>query len=233
MILNYSMANIMTNPISIKNGIFQGDSLSPLIFCLALAPLSNLLNNTGMGYNVYNERVNHLFYMDDLKLYAKNDEQLEGLLQIVKMFSDDINMQFGLDKCAKATFKRGKLMKTSSIELDKATSIQDIDQEGTYKYLGINEGDGIQHSKMKEKVQKEYYRRVKLALRSELNAGNKITAINMLAVPVLPYCFHIINWQLQEIKKLYRKTRKLLTMYTISKQMLTEYTSVEKKEGVV
>ena len=55
MILNYSMGNIMTNPISIKNGIFQGDSLSPLIFCLALAPLSNLLNNTGMGYNVYNE----------------------------------------------------------------------------------------------------------------------------------------------------------------------------------
>ena len=64
----------MTNPTSIKNGIFQGDSLSPLIFCLALAPLSNLLNNTGMGYSVYNERVNHLFYMDDLKLYAKNDE---------------------------------------------------------------------------------------------------------------------------------------------------------------
>ena len=47
MILNYSMGNIMTNPIRIKNGIFQGDSLSPLIFCLALAPLSNLLNNTG------------------------------------------------------------------------------------------------------------------------------------------------------------------------------------------
>ena len=42
----------MTYPISITNGIFQGDSLSPLIVCLALAPLSNLLNNTGMGYSV-------------------------------------------------------------------------------------------------------------------------------------------------------------------------------------
>ena len=68
---------------------------------------------------------------------------------------------------------------------------------------------------MKEKVRKEYYRRVKLALRSELNAGNKITAVNTLAVPVLTYSFHIINWQLQEIKKLDRKTRKLLTMYKI------------------
>ena len=88
-----------------------------------------------MGYTVYEERLNHLFYMDDLKLYAKNDEQLEGLLHNVKMFSDDINMQFGFNKCAKATFKRGKLTETSSIEIDEATSIQEIDQEGTYKYL--------------------------------------------------------------------------------------------------
>ena len=49
MILNYSMGNIMTNPISFKNGIFQGNSLYPLIFCLALAPLSNLLNRHGGG----------------------------------------------------------------------------------------------------------------------------------------------------------------------------------------
>ena len=42
MILNYSTVKIVTNPISIKNGIFQGDSLSPLLFCLALAPLYGL-----------------------------------------------------------------------------------------------------------------------------------------------------------------------------------------------
>ena len=116
MILNYSTGKIVTNPINFRNGIFQGDSLSPLLFCLAVAPLSNLLNTTDLGYTVYRERLNHLFYMDDLKLYAKNDGDLEGLLHTVKMFSDDINMQFGLDKCAKATFKRGKLAETSSIK---------------------------------------------------------------------------------------------------------------------
>ena len=152
MVLNYTTGKIVTNPISIKNGIFQGDSLSPLLFCLALAPLSNLLNKTNMGYTVYEERLNHLFYMDDLKFYAKNDEKLEGLFHTVKMFSDDIDMEFGSDKCAKATLKRGKLKETSSIEINEATSIQEIDQEGTYKYLGINEGDGIQHSVMKEKI---------------------------------------------------------------------------------
>ena len=44
-------------------------------------------------------------YVDDLKLYAKNDKELEGLLSRVKQFSDDIGMKFGLDKCPKTTFK--------------------------------------------------------------------------------------------------------------------------------
>ena len=46
---------------------------------------------------------------------AKNDYELEGLLKTVKAFSDDIGITFGLDKCAKATFIRGKLRSTSSI----------------------------------------------------------------------------------------------------------------------
>ena len=106
MILNFSSGSITTNPIRIKNGIFQGDSLSSLLFCLSLAPLSDLLNNTELGYDIDKERISHLFYMDDLKLYSKNDNQLERLLNNVKIFSDDIKMQFGLDKCAKASFKR-------------------------------------------------------------------------------------------------------------------------------
>ena len=58
-------------------------------------------------------------------------------------------MEFGLDKCAKATFIKGKLTKTSNIVLNQDTAMKELDQEGTYKYLGINEGDSIQHSKMK------------------------------------------------------------------------------------
>ena len=161
-----------------------------------------------MGYTVYEDKLNHLFYMDDLKHYAKNDGKLEGLFNTVKMFSDGIKMQFGLDKCAKATFKRGKLTQTLSIEIDESASIQELDKEGTYKYLELNEGDGIQHSGMKEKIRKEYYGRVKLVLQCELNAGNKITSINTLAVPILTYSFNIINLQLQDIKKLDRKNKK-------------------------
>ena len=56
-------------------------------------------------------------------------------------------------------------------------------------------------------------RRLRLVLSTELSAKNKIQAIGSLAVPVLRYSFGIINWQQEELQKLDRKTRKLLTIH--------------------
>ena len=213
LLLKHATGTLTSRLMEIKSGIFQGDSLYPLLFCLSLAPLSNLLRDTNCGYDIQGKKLNHLFYMDDLKLIGKNSQQQERLLQTVKKFSDDINMKFGLDKCATAEFKRGKLVKTTSIALDEETTIKELQQEDSYKYLGINEAEGIQHAKMKEKIRREYYRRVRLILKSELNAVNRIAAINSLAVPVITYSMNVINWQMNDIKKLDTKTRKLLTIY--------------------
>ena len=122
-------------------------------------------------------------------------------------------MKFGLEKCATAEFKQGKLVTTTSIRLDEETTIKELQQEDSYKYLGINEAEGIQHAKMKEKIRKEYYRRVRLILKSELNAVNRIAAINSLAIPVITYSMNILNWKINDLKRLDTKTRKLLTIY--------------------
>ena len=65
------------------------------------------------------------------------------IVKIVKQFSDDIGMEFGLEKCAKASFKKGKLTSTGNIVKDDDREIQELDQEGVYKYLGVDESDGI------------------------------------------------------------------------------------------
>ena len=56
--------------VNIRRGIFQGDSLSPILFVLCLIPLSALLNGMGDGYKLgkYHGKINHLLFMDDLKL---------------------------------------------------------------------------------------------------------------------------------------------------------------------
>ena len=52
----------------------------------------------------------------------------------------------------------------------------DDDVDDDNNNLGVDESDGIQHSKMKEKIRKEYNRRLRLILRTELNGRNKIEA---------------------------------------------------------
>ena len=131
-------------PISNKKGIFQGNSLSPLLFTMSLNPLCQELQKTGYGYQLDKQtKISHLFYVDDLKLYGTSDSQLNGLISTVKKVSDDIQMEFGLDKCAKATFKRGKKVSAEDILLNDHQLIQDLDQAETYKYLGMEEGEGV------------------------------------------------------------------------------------------
>ena len=103
------------------------------------------------------------------------------------------------NKCANATFKRGKKVSAEGILLNDHQLIQDLDQAEAYKYLGMEEGEGVQHHQMKVKIKEEYKRQIKLVLNSELNARNRIAAINTLAVPVVLYSYGIIDWKLNEI----------------------------------
>ena len=51
---------------------------------------------------------------------------------------------------------------------------------------------------MKERMKKEYSKKLRMILKSEVNARNKITAIGALVVPVLRYSFGIINCRIEE-----------------------------------
>jgi len=74
-----------TEDIKIQCGIFQGDSLSPLLFCICLIPLMDQLNrlNTGYEEHITNTKISHLLYMDDLKLIAESEEELRKQIQTV------------------------------------------------------------------------------------------------------------------------------------------------------
>ena len=111
----------------------------------------------------------------------------------MKKVSDDIQMEFGLDKCAKATFKRDKEVSAEGILLNDHQLIQDLDQAETYKYLGMGGRRRSTTPPDEGQDQEGYKQQIKLVLNSELNARNRIAAINALAVPVVLYSYGIIN----------------------------------------
>lgn len=70
-------------------------------------------------------KLNHLLFMDDIKLYAESQEQLQSLIKVKRTFSNDIKMCFGLKKCAVLIIRKGKIetapepMDFRSLQLDE------------------------------------------------------------------------------------------------------------------
>ena len=101
----------------IKNGIFQGDAPSPLLFIIALIPLTHILKTANPGYEFRTgETINHLLFLDDLKLYSKSERALDPNIQTVKIFIKDIRMQFGIGKCVMLVMKNGKILNSNGIQ---------------------------------------------------------------------------------------------------------------------
>ena len=67
-------------------------------------------------------------YMGDIKLCAKNKKELETLIQIVKIYSQDIEMEFGVEKCAMLVIKSSQRHMTKGVELPNQEKIRTLEK---------------------------------------------------------------------------------------------------------
>ena len=79
--------------VKIGRGIFQADSLPPLLFVMYTIadPLRRELNK---GYIIGNTMINHQLFMDDLKLFGKREIQVESLVNTVHTMIKDLEWVF-------------------------------------------------------------------------------------------------------------------------------------------
>ena len=108
-------------------------------------------------------RLNHLLFMDDLELFAKSHDQIDSLVNIVYMISENIGTEFGIKKCGVLVLKRGKVDKAKSrgLNLPNGKLTKTIDEEG-YKYLEILKYDKAKEKEMKTEFVREYKGSIKL-----------------------------------------------------------------------
>ena len=81
-----------------------------MLFLVTLIPVTIILRTLKQehSFGKGKERLNHLLFMDDLRLFGSNDNEINSLVKVVKIVSGDIGTKYGFDKCVVLKMKRGK-----------------------------------------------------------------------------------------------------------------------------
>ena len=192
----------------IQRGIFQEDALSPLLFIIAMITLNHILRKCTAEYKLTKsqENINHTMYMDDIKLFGNSNTHNQNIQSGHKIGIWHRKMRHASNEKRQTTpYGRNGTTKSRKNRM--------LGERETNKYLGILEADTIKQEEMKEKIQKEYFRRTRKLLETKLYRRNFIKGMNTWAVPRVRYSGLFLKWTGEELKQIDQRTRKLMTMH--------------------
>ena len=188
-------------------GFLQGDSYSPVGFCISEIPVCRLLQQN-RGYRMgppgtRDVSRTHSLFVDDLKGYQESHEIIRDVNKVIVQASHDTGACYGVSKCAEAVFKRGKMVSGEGLEvLEERMKVMDPNENEIYKFMGIEQADGIKTKRVLERVKGEVSKRVKMLTNTELNDVNLVCAINTKVIPVAAYPMNVCKFTGGELKEL-------------------------------
>lgn len=180
-----------SRPLRVKNGVLQGDTLSPLIFCLTLGGIADALNRQIPMYETATLsgrvnggalKLNHILYVDDGKLLTRNRDDLDRAIQLVDRESKAIGLRLNADKCAIAELGNGD--QPTGRELDR---IPIVGMESAYKYLGVEQRIHSREDLAWCRVKRKAIGKVEGLLTADLSAGQVVQGLNSIVNPVMRY----------------------------------------------
>ena len=117
--------------------------------------------------------------------------------------SHDTGACYGVSKCAEIIFEHGTVVRGEGLQvLEERMKTMDPDETEIYKFLGIEQADGIRMKTLFERVKEEVSKRVKMIANTELNDANLIKAINMKITPLSVYAMNICRFNVGELNEL-------------------------------
>ena len=182
--------------------------LTPLLLIIAMIPLNHIHRKCTTGYKLSRsqEKINHLMYIDDIKLFAKNVKELETLIHAVRIYYQDIGMEFGREKCAMLVMKSGKRHLTDGIELpnqDKISTFEIRKPTNTWASWSLTPSNKW---KWKKKIQKENQK----ATRDKIVKQKPYQISKYLGSTLVRYSGPFLKWNRKELKQMDKITRKLM-----------------------
>ena len=102
-------------------------------------------------------------FVDDLKMYLESNEILRDFNDVIVQASQNTGACYGVSKCGKIVFERGKMFKGEELEvLEETIKTMDPQNNETYNFLLIEQADGIKIKKVFERVKTKVNKRVKM-----------------------------------------------------------------------
>ena len=132
-------------------------------------------------------------------------------MRALRIYSQDIGIEFSIEKCAMLIMKSSKRHITVGMELSNQEKIRTLREKETYKYLSILEADTIKQVEMKEKI--EYLRTTRKLLEIKIYSRNLIKGIDTWDISVVRYSVPFLKWIREELKQMDQRTRKRMTMH--------------------
>jgi hypothetical protein len=202
-------------PIKFKCGFFQGDSFSPVGFCVTEIPLGIMLERMP-GYMMgapknRNTKVNRFYFIDDLKVVQGSEADLKRANSIIGKVSEDMGMRFGISKCAEIVYERGKMVKGEGLDLKEGT-VKALNPENQefYTFLGIEEGEGQMDKLVKIRVTEKCFELINKLCSMQLYERNLVKSINCKAMATVRYSMSICHYTKTELKELDIRVRRIL-----------------------
>jgi hypothetical protein len=204
--------------IKIKRGFLQGDSFSPVGFCLSEVPVSMLIQDSD-GYQMGppGNRIvkrTHSLFIDDLKVYQQNHSKLKMVNDTIVQASLDTGACYGVNKCAEAVFKRGKLEHSEGLEVgDEVMKALEPQSDGYYKFLGCEQSEGIDMDSIRQRLEGCIRSRTEQLAELELHEKHLMKAINTRVVPVAGYLMNICKFSKDDLNRMDMIVNEILREY--------------------
>ena len=149
-------------------------------------------------------------YMDDIKVFSNNEKEMNTLIQAIRIYNQDIEMEFSTENFAVLITKSMKRQRTERKEQQSQEIIRTFGEKENHKYLEIPKADTI---KKKKKKKKDCSRRTTKPLQTKLHRRNTIKEVNTWAVPhhLVRYSWLFLKQTAKEIGQMDHR-RKLMTM---------------------
>ena len=177
-----------TRKINIRRGFLQGDSFSPVGFCLTEVPIGMMLEEAagykkGGGGGERDCKRTLILFIDDLKVYSSGHQKMQIVNETITRASSDVGAAYGVKKCAKIVIERGVMVRGDGLDvLEERMKCLDLGKAEIYKFLGYEQSDALKKAVPLGRVKQDMISWLNRVLETRLIVSDKAINTHILRV---------------------------------------------------